>query len=43
MTMQTLEVREKVPEPKGAPVSTVQVTPQGVPVAEPPYPPSGVV
>lgn len=43
MNMQTPEVKEKIPESKGVPVSTVQVTPQGVPVAAPPYPPSGVV
>lgn len=43
MNIQLPDVKEKVPEPKGVPVSTVQVTPQGVPVAAPPYPPSGVV
>lgn len=43
MNVQAPVTGETNPESLGVTVCTVQVTPQGVPMAAPPYPPSGVV
>lgn len=39
----TDNVKKSLPPNTSIPVSTVQVSPQGMPVTSPPYPPSGVV